>query len=309
MNPPMTLLPILLGLAGLFGGGHFLVAGAAALARRLGVPAFVVGLTVVGFGTSMPELAVSVFAARDGRAGIAIGNVIGSNIANILLILGLAGVLAPLAAPPALRRDLGWMLAAALLCVPVFWNGRVGPLEGAVLLAGLALFLAEALRRPHAAAEAETETAPPPALLPALAAALGGLAAILAGAHFLIGGATALARGYGISEAAIGLTLVAVGTSLPELATSVVAALRGEREIALGNVIGSNVFNVFGILGTTALIAPIPVAPRFLAVDVPVMIGVSLALAGLLLGPGRIGRVAALAGLALYAGYAAAALP
>lgn len=300
----MTALLIAVGLAGLLAGGHMLVTGGAALAQRLGVPAFVIGLTVVGFGTSMPELMVSVLAALDGRPGIAIGNVIGSNIANILLILGLSATVAPFAAPAETRRDLVWMLLAAFLCIPVFWNGKVGFSEGAVLVSTLALFLWDAFRRPPPDATEDVGTVR--SLRAALIATVAGLVVILFGARALIDGATDLARAFGISEAVIGLTVVAVGTSLPELATSVVAVLRGQRDIALGNVVGSNVFNVLGILGITALVAPIPVEPRFLVIDVPVMIAVSLALAGLVLGIGRMGRTAGLLALACYAGYASA---
>ncbi len=288
----------------MFFGGDWLVKGASGVAERFRVPPLVIGLTIVGFGTSAPELLVSVDAALSGVPGIAIGNVVGSNIANILLILGAAAVIAPLAAPFArLRRDLVWMLAAALLTVPAFWSGAVGRLEGAVLVAGILAFILVNLRQAGTAAAAETE---PPALGRSALLTLIGLAGVLIGARLLVDSATEIARALGVGEAVIGLTIVAVGTSLPELATSVAAAFRGEREIALGNVIGSNVFNILAILGITALVAPIPVEPRFLSIDVPVMIAVSLLLAAVLWRWHGISRRAGIAFLAAYAVYVAA---
>jgi cation:H+ antiporter len=293
-----------LGLAGLFFGGDWLVKGASGIAERFRVPPLVIGLTIVGFGTSTPELLVSLEAALTGAPGIAIGNVVGSNIANILLILGLSAAIGPLAVPFArLRRDLVWMTAAAVLCVPAFWSGFVGRLEGGVLVAGILAYILVNLRQAGSAPLAEV---PAPPFWRSAFLALLGLAAVLIGARLLVGSATEFARAIGVSEAAIGLTIVAVGTSLPELATSVVAALRGEREIALGNVIGSNTFNVLAILGITALVRPIPVEPRFLAVDVPVMLSVSAALVALLWLRSGLGRGAGAAFLAAYASYVGA---
>ena len=296
----MTLLLCLAGIAGLFLGGNFLVAGAEGVARRLGLSPFVIGLTVVGFGTSVPELAVSVLAALDHRPGIAIGNVVGSNIANILLILGLTALVAPIAVPAGVRRDLGWMLAAALLCLPIFAGGIVGRAEGAGLCAVLAVYLWTTLRRDGGDDAPAPDDAPIGRALLMLAA---GLIAVVAGAQALVSGASELARALGVDEATIGLTVVAVGTSLPELATSMVAAWKGRRDIALGNVIGSNIFNVLGILGLTAVITPIPVEPRFLALDVPVMLAASAALAVVLASHSLRGRLAGLASVALYLGY------
>jgi cation:H+ antiporter len=293
-----------LGLAGLFFGGDWLVRGAAGIAERFRVSPLVIGLTIVGFGTSAPELLVSVEAALKGLGGIAIGNVVGSNIANILLILGLSAVIGPLISPfGTLKRDLFWMLAAALVCVPLFWSGAVGPVEGIVLLTGLAGFLALSLRQSKTAAPPDAAPAPP--FWRSAAQAGLGLGLVLVGASLLVDSATEIARTFGVSDAVIGLTIVAVGTSLPELATSVMAALRGQREIALGNVIGSNIFNILAILGLTALIAPIPVEPRFLTIDVPVMIAVSLMLVAVLWLRGGIGRAAGALFLAAYSVYVA----
>jgi cation:H+ antiporter len=300
----VTYLVFALGLAGLFFGGNWLVQGASAIALRLRISPLVIGLTVVGFGTSTPELLVSLQAALRGASGIAIGNVVGSNIANILLILGIAAVIGPFTASlSALRRDLGWMLGAALITLPAFWGGMVGRWEGAALTLGILLYVTICLR------QAGTEEAPAIAPAPvwkSTLVVLAGLATLLVGARLLVDSATDIARTFGVSEAVIGLTIVAVGTSLPELATSVVAAIRGERDIALGNVVGSNVFNILAILGITALVAPIPVEARFLAVDAPVMIAVSLLLVGTIwLGRGM-GRAAGALFLALYLAYVAA---
>jgi len=300
----MTYLLFALGLAGLFFGGNWLVQGASALALRFRVPPLVIGLTVVGFGTSTPELLVSVQAALAGAAGIAIGNIVGSNIANILLILGVSALIGPIAANlGALRRDIGWMLGASLATIPVFWGGMVGRWEGVALTAGILLYIAICLRQ--AGSEDAPEVAPAPLWKSALTVAAG-LITLLVGARLLIDSATEIARTYGVTEAVIGLTIVAIGTSLPELATSVVAAFRGQRDIALGNVIGSNIFNILAILGITALITPIPVEPRFLAVDVPLMLAISALLVAMIWWRGGMGRPAGALFLAAYAAYIAA---
>lgn len=299
----MTYLLFLAGLAGLFFGGDWLVRGAAGVARAYRVPPLVIGLVLVGFGTSAPELLVSLDAALSGQPGIAVGNVLGSNIANLLLILALAALIGPIDAPFApLRRDLGWMVAAAAVPLLLFPGGLVGRIEGLALVAALAVYLYLSLRRPGPHVEPD---GPPAPLTRSLLLALGGLGLVLVGAHLLVQSATEIARTFGVSEAVIGLTIVAVGTSLPELATTIAAAMRGQRDIALGNVIGSNIFNVFGILGLTALVVPVPVEPRFLAMDVPVVIAASAGLVLLVALAGRISRPAggaALAGYAVYVG-------
>ncbi len=300
----LTYLILAFGLLALFLGGDFLVKGASGLALRLGLSPMVIGLTVVGFGTSAPELLVSLNAALGGQAGIAIGNVVGSNIANSLLILGLAAVLAPVTVTfAAIRRDLFWMAGATLLLPVVLWSGDLGLIEGLVLVAGLVAFLVLSLRN---GAPADDDIAPVGTLWHSLGFALGGLVAIMAGAHYLVQSATIIARDFGISEAMIGLSIVAIGTSLPELATTIVAVIRGQRDIAVGNVIGSNIFNVLGILGITAVVTPIPVAARFLQVDIPFLMGLTAFIIGLLWLTGKIGRVAGIAMLLAYVGYLAA---
>ena len=304
----MDYLYLIAGLVGLFFGGEALVRGSVGIARRMAIPPLLIGLTVVGFGTSTPELLVSVDAAWRGVPDIALGNVVGSNIANILLIIGLSALIWPITVMGAtLRRDTGVMMAGALLLVPMFAMAQMGRLSGLTLVAGLAAYLVWAYRPPgEMAAEDVGVTAPASAFVSTLWV-LGGLVALMIGARCLVDGAVSIARGYGISEAFIGLTIVAVGTSLPELATSLIAALRRQSEIAIGNIVGSNIFNVLGILGVTALIAPIPVASRFLTFDLPVMIAFSLFLTVLLLTRPVIGRGIGAAMLAGYAAYVWAA--
>lgn len=296
----MDVLLILAGLTGLFLGGEALVRGASGLAARLGLSPLLIGLTVVGFGTSMPELLVSVDAALRGVPAIAVGNVVGSNIANILLILGVSAVVWPLAGVADMRRDLVVMVLAALALVPLFAFGQVGRLAGGALVLGLAVYLVQTFRNPG---EAPVDAIAPMSVPKALLIAALGLVALVAGARFLVDGAVNIARAAGLTEAFIGLSIVAIGTSLPELATSLVAAVRRQSALAIGNVVGSNIFNVLGILGLTALISPIPVEGRFLTFDLPVMLAASLVLSLVLWRGGQVGRLAGLAALAAYAVY------
>jgi cation:H+ antiporter len=291
------------GLVGLFLGGEALVRGAVGLAQKMRMSAFLIGLTVVGFGTSMPELLVSVDAALRGVPDIAVGNIVGSNIGNILLIAGLSALVWPIRiAGATLRRDVAVMIAATLVLVPLFWLEPIGRLSGILLVGSLATYLTIAYLRP-ADADLADAIGPAPKWLVSLGWVLIGLVALAIGARWLVDSAVNIARGLGLSEAFIGLTIVAIGTSLPELATSLVAAFRKQSEIALGNIVGSNVFNILGILGLTAVITPIPVADRFLAFDLPVLIGASLVFAGFLLFRPSIGRLAGLGLLAAYALY------
>jgi cation:H+ antiporter len=263
----LTYLLFALGLVGLFFGGEFLVRGASSIARRFGISPLVIGLTIVGFGTSAPELLVSINAAMAGQPAIAIGNVLGSNIANILLILGVSAVIAPLIIPARrLARDLAFMLLATGAIWGMLLDGVVTRMEGGVLIVGLAVFLYMAFSSGSTPQEDDPQKT---SVGKAALMTAGGLVLLVIGAHFLVDSASTLARAFGISEAVIGLTIVAVGTSLPELATSVIAAFRKQTEIAVGNVVGSNIFNLFGILGLTALITPIPADARFATLDMP----------------------------------------
>ena len=253
-------------------GAEALVRGAAALALRFGITPLVVGLTVVAFGTSSPELVVSVQAALSGNGPVALGNVIGSNIANLGLIVGVSATLSPLAVDRRLlTRDVPVMIGSMVILWLFILDGQLGNVEGSLLAVGIFLYTfwgvtssRRQTRRERAAAEDElpievTEALAQPAWKQALnvTLVLGGLALLVVGADLLVDGAVSVAETLGVSQAVIGLTLVAIGTSLPELATTVVAAVRGHGEIALGGAIGSNVFNVLGVIGPAAIVAPI----------------------------------------------------
>ena len=298
----MAIVMFLAGLALLVLGGELLVRGAAAVALQFGLSPLVIGLTVVGFGTSAPELMVSLQAALTGRPGLAIGNALGSNIANILLILGVSAAITPLALTfRLLLRDLAVMMVATAAIWLMLLDGRVGRGDGLMLVAGLVLFLFLALK----SAAPVPEAAPAKAAAPALGwmITVTGLVVLVIGTRFLVDGASAIARGLGVTEAVIGLTIVAVGTSLPELATSVIAARRQQSDIAVGNVIGSNIFNIFGIVGITALIAPIPADPRFAGTDMPWVAASALAVVLFSLLRGGLSRKVGFGLLAVYALY------
>jgi len=302
------------GLIALVLGGELLVRGAVAAARRLDVSPLLIGVTLVGFGTSTPELLTSVQAALDGAPGIAVGNVVGSNIANILLIVGCAALVRPIAVDfRAVRRDAGAMLLAAIVAVAVLLGlGGVGRGVGAVFvlaLIGYVIWTYRAEKRrpqPSAelhAAEANTVQGPQVGLPAALALAVGGLALTLLGAGWLVDGAIWLARAFGISESVIGLTVVAVGTSLPELTAGIVAAIRGHSDVALGNVLGSNIYNVLGILGVTGMVMPLGTPVDLTLVDLAVMLGATVLLLPVALSGHRISRAEGSVFVALYAGY------
>lgn len=292
----MTALLILGGLALLVAGGDLLVRGAVGVAARFGVSPLVIGLTLVGFGTSTPELVTSVQASLAGSPGIALGNIVGSNIANILLILGLSALLTPIAVTSnALKRDGATMVAVAAGFALVAGAFELGRVLGAAFVALLAVYIFLAFRQEQATptehgaafdkAEAAQgfdpglrleETARQPSMLWSLAISFIGLGLVVAGGKFLVDGAVALARAYDISETVIGLTIVAVGTSTPELVTSVLAAIRKHSDVAFGNIVGSNIYNILGIGGATALIAPTVVPTQIVRFDNVVMVGVSL---------------------------------
>lgn len=283
------------GLAALIGGAQLLVRGAGKLALGFGISPLVVGLTVVAFGTSSPELAVSVQSAWSGQVDIALGNVVGSNIFNVLFILGASALLSPLVVSvQIIRQEVPIMIAASLLLLAVTLDDGLSRVEGLVFVAGLAAyttFLVVQSRRamlapaagtgpPEAFAAADAPSSGWDARLPGQLMLIGGgLALLVFGSNWLVEAAVSLARQFGISELVIGLTIIAAGTSLPEVATSVLATLRGERDIAVGNVVGSNIFNILGVLGVSALVAPVslPVAPSMTAFDLPVMIAVAIA--------------------------------
>lgn len=264
----MMYLLIIAGLILLFVGGEVLVRGSVGVARKFGVSELVIGAVLVGFGTSMPELVTSLRAVGQGAEGVAVGNVAGSNIANILLVLGVAALITPIVTRPrALARDMGVLIVATIAFgIIVYYDGfsrGVGLLLTLALLTYVGLTLVLDRKNGGDAAnmhsdEADAIEADDPLPL-AIIFTLGGIAGVIIGAHLLVDGAVDLARSYYVSEAVIGLTIVAIGTSLPELATSVVSAMRGKADVAVGNVIGSSIFNIFGILGVTALVQPFSV--------------------------------------------------
>lgn len=290
----MNVVLVVVGLLGLYLGGELLVRSASALARALGIAPMVIGLTVVAFGTSAPELAATLVAAFRGAPELAIANVIGSNVANIGLILGLTALAYPLATSASfLRREVPWMLAATVLVLPLLFDGRLLRLEGLLLWLALAAFLLAAFRTAGAPDVLVDEAGGAAARRQPWRDALGvavGVAVLAFGAHALVTGATALALIWGVPERVIGLTLVALGTSLPELASSLVAALRRETDIILGNVIGSNLFNLLAVLGTAAVVHPIEVPAVGLRLDLLIMLGFSLAVVPLMLLGRRLGR-------------------
>jgi cation:H+ antiporter len=314
-------LPLLGGLVLLIAGGELLVRGAVNAATQLGVSPLVIGLTLVGFGTSTPELVTSVQAALAGAPGIAYGNIVGSNIANLLLIGGIAALLFPIAVTSAaLKRDGAVMLAVAVAFTALAFFVAPGRLSGLVFVAALAGYIWLAFRQERAGApeghgaaydkSAALVEADPLLSLPAkprgpmvlaILTAVAGLVLVIFGGRFLVDGAVALARGFGISEAVIGLTIVAIGTSMPELVTSVVAGLKRQTDVAFGNIIGSNIYNILGIGGATALAAPGPVPDTILGFDAPVMIGVSVLLLAFAWSGRRISRAE---GAVLLGGYA-----
>tara|TARA_R110002094_G_scaffold202274_3_gene173532 strand:- start:727 stop:1692 length:966 start_codon:yes stop_codon:yes gene_type:complete len=275
-----------LGLLILLLAGDALVKGAVNLSLRLGVPALIVSLTIVAFGTSAPELLISIKAVLDDASGIALGNVVGSNTANILLVLGIPALLATMHTSEChTRKTYNFMIAASLLFIALAFRGVFDWIAGLVLLGGLLYVLGDAFRdaRNHRAegkdAEEEPEGADPdmPAWQIAIFLVLG-LAGLPLGASLLVDNASVIARAYGVSDTVIGLTLVAIGTSLPELATTVMATLRRQADVALGNVIGSNMFNLLAIIGVASLVGPIAVDSAFLRFDLWVMLGASLLL-------------------------------
>jgi cation:H+ antiporter len=309
----LTWIQLTIGLVLLLGGGEALVRGSVGVAMRLGLSPLVIGLTLVGFGTSAPELVACIQAALAGAPGIAIGNIVGSNIANILLILGIAAVITPIiTTKQAFQRDGPVLIAASLALLAAILSGFVGRWTGLAFLALLAGYLGYTYvterSAPDAAADVyaaeAVEVAPRSAsLTTSLLMALGGIAAVVFGADLLVNAAIIFARDFGVSEAVIGLTLVAVGTSLPELATAVVAAYRRHGDVAFGNIVGSNIFNALGIGGATALVAPIEVPAEIIRLDVWVMMATAVLLVVFAVTGWRVSRREGAVCLVAYAGY------
>jgi cation:H+ antiporter len=312
----LSLAAVILGFAVLIWSADRFIYGAAALSRNLGVSPLVIGLTIVGFGTSAPELLVSAFAAAQGNPGLAIGNAVGSNIANIALILGVTALVAPLVvASRILRREMPLLLVVMLFSGALLWDGHLGRLDGGLLFLALAGVLAWII---HDGLRGRTDATDPmgaefdaeiPKAVPTRRALIWlalGLLLLLASARILVWGAVDVAETLGVSDLIIGLTVIAIGTSLPELAASVTAARHGEPDIAIGNVVGSNIFNLLGVLALPGLLHPAAVPDDVLSRDFPVMAALTLLfllMAFRLRRPGHIGRAGGLLLLAAFVGY------
>ncbi len=286
----MMLLQFIAGLLLLIVGAEALVRGASRLAAALGIPPLIIGLTVVAFGTSSPELAVSIKAAVAGQADVAVGNVVGSNIFNVLFILGVSALIAPLiVAQQLVRLDVPLMILLSFVVLAMGANGNLSHLEGGILVASLFAYIAflvfqgrresREVKQEYAAEYGPEPNAGIQGHIINSVMVVAGLALLVLGSRWLVDGAVSFAAALGVSELIIGLTIVAAGTSLPEVVTSIIAALKGERDIAVGNVVGSNLFNIMAVLGLSGLIAPggIAVPDAAIGFDIPVMIAVAIA--------------------------------
>jgi cation:H+ antiporter len=292
-------------------GAEIMLRGAIGIAEKFGISKFVVGMTIVAFGTSAPELLVSLNAVLSGSSGLAIGNVVGSNIANILLVLGIAGLLMPIPIEPGVFKRDGWMLIAGTgLFAALALSGEITTFGGLALLVYFVGFLLYSYVREKKGLDAAGEAYEydvdeidgiPQKLLKILVYLVIGFAGLIYGADILVQGCVAIAKSFGVSEAVIGLTVVAFGTSLPELAATIVAAIRKHSDVAIGNIVGSNIFNVVGVIGVVGVITPLDVPSRIINFDVWIMLAASLILMPYMIGRrDRLGRVEALLFLAAY---------
>lgn len=313
--PAILILQVAAGLLLLLGGAEFLVRGSVAIARRMGISTMVIGMTVVAFGTSAPELIVSLQAALAGAPDIAVGNIVGSNIANVLLIIGLTAVCMPIAAQARpLVRDSLTIVGSSVLFAVLMWSGTISALDGLLLLFVFIGFMVMSYRGERKGAAgttartleqevAEMGGLPAGAWVPWVAT-LAGLAGLAIGSDLLVDGGSGIARLLGVSEAVIGLTMIAIGTSLPELAASVAASFHRQSDVAVGNVLGSNLFNMLFVGGTVAAVAPLAIDEKILTFDIWIMLAVTVLFLPVLLG-GRFGRGAGLLFLVLYGSYLA----
>ena len=306
----MTVLLLLAGLVLLTFGADVLVKGASSLAGSLGISPLIIGLTVVAFGTSAPEMSVSVSSAFKGSAEIAVGNVVGSNIFNVLFILGVSAIAASLVVQKQLVRfDIPIMIYASFMVLLMCIDGQISRFDGLLLFAGIIAYtvflIKEARREGVLVVEGGDDIAPPQPLWKNIILIVVGLVMLVVGSQWLVDGAVEIAKYFGLSELVIGLTIVAAGTSLPELATSVMASLKGERDIAIGNIVGSNIFNIGAVLGLSSIVAPqgLSVANSLLTIDIPVMILVALVCLPVLLSNYTITRTDGVAFLACYVVY------
>ncbi len=297
------------GLAVVYFGAEFLVRGSKNLALAMGIRPMIVGLTVVAFGTSMPEFFVSFTSALKNSSSIAVGNIVGSNICNIGLILGLAALVRPLTVDSGmLKREMPIMLGASLLFWALIADGSIGRFDGVLLMAGIVLFTFQQIRSARKEMSAgknsgDEEAATDNSKLKNILFALGGIVGLVVGANLMITGAVSLALKIGVSELVVGLSIVAFGTSLPELATSMVAAARKESDISIGNVVGSNIFNILFVIGLTSLIRPIPVEASVISTQTPAMLAFSVVLLPFMIFKRDINRLEGFILLASYIAY------
>ena len=296
VGSPVTELALLLaGVALLYVGAELLVAGARDLALAIGLKAATVGVTVVAFATTAPELFVAVLGGLTVSTDIGLGAILGSNVANIGLVLGAAALIRPLdVSEAARRRDVPFMLFAAALLVGFGWNGRIGSVEGGALLAtlvGFTIVVLRRVRRTQSTITASERDGMPDATIRQGAAVVGGLAALVAGSNWLIAGGRSLLVAAGFSDFFVGLTVLAVGTSLPEFAASVVAAARDEGTFSVGNVLGSNIYNILAVIGILAVLSPIDVGPGVRTFEFPALLAFTLVATGMMLRNGRITRL------------------
>ena len=309
----LPILAIVGGFALLVWGADRFVTGAAALARNLGVAPLLIGLTIVGIGTSAPEILVSVMAALQGNPGLAVGNAIGSNIANIGMILGLTALVAPLAVhSDVLRKEYPLLLAVSIVCWLLLNDSELGRLDGLALLIGLVVTLIILIRIGRSRSTSDPMKTEYDAEIPlgvktsaAVTLFLVGLAVLIGGSRLLVWGAVDIAESFGVSDLVIGLTIVAIGTSLPELAASIASAIKREHDIAIGNVIGSNLYNILAVLSIPGLLAPTTIAPEVLQRDLPTMLALTVALYLMGAGFGSGGRINRLEGSLLLAAFVA----
>jgi cation:H+ antiporter len=308
----MTYLLFVVGLLFLLVGAEGLVRGASRIATAMGVSPLIVGLTVVAFGTSAPEFAVGLAGVLAGSTDITVGNVVGSNILNILLILGLAALLTPLAVPRQMvRREVPVMVGATLVAALMASNGLVEPVEGVTLFGALIILVSLSIqqaRRERVPVVRATGESGARTLMVHGAMTLAGLGLLILGAHWMVDSAVDIAREFGVDELVVSLVVVSLGTSLPEVATTVVAGIKGERDLAVGNIVGSNLFNVLGVLGLSAAVSGpgLPVQSMTLQVDLPVMVGAALICLPIFFTGQRVSRgegVFLLVGYVVYTGY------
>lgn len=312
----LSVVLFVLGLGLLILGAEFLVRGASRLASLARISPLIIGLTVVAFGTSSPEMAVSIHSALAGKADIALGNIVGSNIFNVLFILGISGIITPLVVTQQLvRLDVPIMIAVSVLTLFFGFNGRIGRLEGIFLCMGICAYTGFLFYKSHQQKRKQLDGGRSAGRwrkdsnLPWLSNSgliAGGLVLLVLGSRWLVKGAVGISKAVGVSELVIGLTVVAAGTSLPEVATSVMASIRRERDIAVGNIIGSNIFNILAVLGAAAVVAPdgIAVSPAALDFDIPVMIAVAVACLPIFFSGQIIARWEAVVFLGYYLAYA-----